>query len=29
LPQYELKQAYSDAVLAAGGFPIVLPYSED
>src|SRR6266404_6317572 len=29
LPQYELKQAYSDAVLAAGGLPIVLPYSED
>jgi putative glutamine amidotransferase len=29
LPRYELKQAYSDAVLAAGGLPIVLPYSED
>ena len=28
-PQYELKQAYTDAVLAAGGLPIVLPYSED
>jgi putative glutamine amidotransferase len=28
-PQYELKQAYADAVLAAGGLPIVLPYSED
>src|SRR5207302_2632775 len=27
--QYELKQAYADAVLAAGGLPIVLPYSED
>jgi putative glutamine amidotransferase len=29
LPLYTLKQAYSDAVLAAGGLPIVLPYSED
>jgi putative glutamine amidotransferase len=29
LPRYELKQAYADAVLAAGGLPIVLPYSED
>jgi putative glutamine amidotransferase len=29
LPQYELKQAYADAVLAAGGLPIALPYSED
>jgi putative glutamine amidotransferase len=28
LPQYELKQAYADAVLAAGGLPIVLPYDE-
>jgi putative glutamine amidotransferase len=27
-PQYELKQAYADAVLAAGGLPVVLPYSE-
>lgn len=27
--RYELKQAYADAVLAAGGLPIVLPYSED
>src|SRR5207302_1213830 len=27
--QYELKEAYADAVLAAGGLPIVLPYSED
>jgi putative glutamine amidotransferase len=29
LPRYELKQAYSDAVLAAGGLPVVLPYSDD
>ena len=29
LPRYELKQAYADAVLAAGGLPIVLPFSED
>jgi putative glutamine amidotransferase len=29
LPRYELKQAYADAVLASGGLPIVLPYSED
>ena len=29
LPLYTLKQAYADAVLAAGGLPIVLPYSED
>jgi len=29
LPQYELKEAYADAVLAAGGLPIALPYSED
>src|SRR5438045_5018494 len=29
LRRYELKQAYADAVLAAGGLPIVLPYSED
>ena len=29
LPRYELKQAYADAVLATGGLPIVLPYSED
>ena len=29
VPRYELKQAYADAVLAAGGLPIVLPYSED
>ena len=29
LPRYELKQAYADVVLAVGGLPIVLPYSED
>lgn len=29
MPLYELKIAYADAVLAAGGLPIVLPYSED
>lgn len=29
VPRYELKQAYADIVLAAGGMPIVLPYSED
>jgi putative glutamine amidotransferase len=29
LPRYELKQAYADAVLAAGGLPLVLLYSED
>ena len=29
LPRYELKRAYADAVLAAGGLPIVLPYSDD
>jgi putative glutamine amidotransferase len=28
-PRYELKQAYSDAVLRAGGLPFVLPYSDD
>ena len=28
-PRYELKQAYADAVLAAGGLPVVLPYSDD
>ena len=27
LPRYELKRAYADAVLAAGGVPIVLPYA--
>jgi putative glutamine amidotransferase len=29
LPIYELKQAYADAVLAAGGLPVVLPYTDD
>jgi putative glutamine amidotransferase len=29
LPRYELKQAYADAVLAAGGLPVVLPYTEE
>jgi putative glutamine amidotransferase len=29
LPLYELKEAYANAVLAAGGLPIVLPYAED
>jgi putative glutamine amidotransferase len=29
LPRYELKQAYADAVVAAGGLPIVLPYSDE
>jgi putative glutamine amidotransferase len=29
VPRYELKQAYADAVLAAGGLPLILPYSED
>jgi putative glutamine amidotransferase len=29
VPRYELKVAYADAVLAAGGLPIILPYSED
>jgi putative glutamine amidotransferase len=29
LPVYELKRAYTDAVFAAGGLPIVLPYSDD
>jgi putative glutamine amidotransferase len=28
LPRYELKQAYADAVLRAGGLPIILPYSD-
>lgn len=27
--RYELKQAYADAVLAAGGLPVILPYSDD
>jgi putative glutamine amidotransferase len=29
MQRYELKVAYADAVLAAGGLPVVLPYSED
>lgn len=29
LPRYELKQAYADAVLAAGGLPLMLPYCDD
>lgn len=29
MPRYELKEAYVEAVLAAGGLPIVLPYAED
>ena len=29
MPRYELKIAYADAVLAVGGLPIMLPYSED
>lgn len=29
LPRYELKQAYSDAVLRAGGVPVLLPYAPD
>jgi putative glutamine amidotransferase len=29
LPRYELKQAYADAVLAAGGLPVVLPYADE
>ena len=29
IPRYELKRVYSDAVLAAGGLPLVLPYSDD
>lgn len=28
-PRYELKAAYGDAVLRAGGLPFVLPYSDD
>lgn len=28
-PKYDVKAAYSDAVLRAGGLPFVLPYSED
>jgi putative glutamine amidotransferase len=29
LPQYELKTAYAEAVLRAGGLPMILPYSDD
>lgn len=29
LPRYELKRAYTDAVLDAGGLPLVLPYTND
>lgn len=29
LPRYELKKAYTDAVVAAGGIPLVLPYLDD
>ena len=29
VPRYELKQAYADAVIAAGGLPVVLPYDSD
>lgn len=28
-PKYELKAAYADAVLRAGGLPLILPYSDD
>ena len=28
-PRYELKASYADAVLRAGGLPMVLPYSDD
>ena len=28
-PRYELKVAYAEAVLRAGGLPLVLPYAED
>jgi putative glutamine amidotransferase len=28
-PRYDLKVAYADAVVAAGGLPIVLPYADD
>lgn len=28
-PRYELKAAYADAVLRAGGLPLVLPYTDD
>lgn len=29
LPQYHLKRAYTQAVLDAGGLPLVLPYTSD
>ncbi|MBS2026813.1 MAG: gamma-glutamyl-gamma-aminobutyrate hydrolase family protein [Deltaproteobacteria bacterium] len=29
LPRYELKRAYTDAVIDAGGMPILLPYTKD
>jgi putative glutamine amidotransferase len=29
VPLYELKQAYAEAVLRAGGLPFLLPYSDD
>lgn len=29
LPRYELKRGYTDAVLEAGGLPLVLPYASD
>lgn len=29
MPRYELKRAYADAVLEAGGAPLVLPYTGD
>src|SRR4051812_30110926 len=28
-PRYELKVAYAEALLRAGGLPFVLPYSDD
>ncbi len=28
-PRYELKAAYAEAVLRAGGLPLILPYAED
>lgn len=28
-PKYELKSAYADAILRAGGLPFILPYSDD
>ncbi len=29
MPRYELKQAYADAVIAAGAVPILLPFTDD